>query len=76
MILTLESTSETVWLDGVECRVWQGASSGGVPVTAFIARVAVPIDRDAAEFAAELRETRTPRAAGRTGQRWPKRMVT
>ena len=60
MILTLESTREIVTWNGIPCRVWQGSSAGGVPVTAFIARIAVPGDRDTSELDAELLETEAP----------------
>lgn len=73
MIIHLESTSEIVTLDGAICRVWQGATEGGVPVTAFIARVAVPVAENSGQFERELLETRPPAPSRR---RWPKRMVT
>lgn len=72
--MTLESTAEIVELDGIPCRVWQGATGRGVPVTAFIPRVAVQRDRDGSEFEAELIETAEPRAVDPSGP-WPARMV-
>jgi hypothetical protein len=71
MKITLESTSQIVQLDGVECRVWEGKTASGVPLTAFIARVAVEVGHDASEFQRELAEQAQPRPT----EYWPLRMV-
>lgn len=60
MRITLESTGQLVPIDGVACRVWEGTAAGGVAVTAFMARVSVPIEADASEFERELIEARAP----------------
>jgi hypothetical protein len=72
MKIKLESTSQIVELDGIECRVWEGTTEGGVPLTAFIPRVAVHRDHDQSQFERELTEQREPRASGPV---WPARMV-
>lgn len=71
MKLTLHSTSAIVRLNGIECRIWEGTTGNGVPVTAFIPRVAVSDTHDPSEFERELRETRQPEPT----TLWPARMV-
>lgn len=71
MKIELESTAQIVECNGVECRVWQGKTAAGVPLTAFIARVAVDRAHDATQFERELRETPHPKPAGI----WPTRMI-
>lgn len=71
MKITLESTSQIVRLDGIECRVWEGTTASGIAVTAFIPRIAVLRDADASEFERELVEQRQPSP----GDEWPLRMV-
>lgn len=47
----------------IECRVWEGVTSAGVPFHAFIVRVAVKEGRpsaDYAEFERELKEQKKP----------------
>lgn len=62
MRIMLESTSEIVEVEGVECRIWEGATERGTPVTAFIRRLGVRHDRDTSEFERELRGLPTPAA--------------
>lgn len=71
MRIELHSTKQVVELNGVLCRVWEGKTAAGVPLTAFIARVAVERSDDSSEFERELQETTQPRPAGF----WPTRMV-
>lgn len=71
MKLQLQSTSQIVTINGVECRVWEGTTVRGVAVTAFVARVAVDVKADAREFERELRETAQPRPT----TQWPARLV-
>jgi hypothetical protein len=59
--ITVESTSKIVEFNGIQCRVWEGRTERGVPMVAFIARVAVERDQDAGQFEAELRETPQPK---------------
>jgi hypothetical protein len=60
MKVILENTTKFVFVGGVECRVWEGATEKGVPLVAFIPRIAVREQDDATEFAAEFKETRAP----------------
>lgn len=71
MKITLESTTRTVRLrlDGtpheVPARIWQGATESGIPVFAFITRIAPeipPEDDRNAEFVRDLEEQAAPRA--------------
>jgi hypothetical protein len=71
MKIELESTGQVVEVNGVLCRVWEGKTAAGVPLTAFIARVAVERAEDSRQFERELVETRQPLPAGF----WPHRMV-
>jgi hypothetical protein len=52
-----------VFVDGVQCRIWEGTSEAGTPCMAFIPRVAVSGDHPPekhAEFKRELLEQRPP----------------
>lgn len=64
MKVALESTTKTVELliDGarVPARVWEGVTDKGVRCHAFIVRIAVHKDDDAAEFERDLRECAAP----------------
>lgn len=68
MKLTIESTSQLLTIDGVPARVWEGQTENGIPVTAFITRVAVAVGCDATEFERELAEARAP------SHIWPDRL--
>lgn len=72
MKITLESTSQIVQFNGIEARVWVGKTEAGVPLTAFITRVAVEQGQDASEFDRELAAQKEPRVVGPI---WPARMV-
>lgn len=83
MKVTLESTAKIVTLvvDGhdVPARVWQGESADGIPVQAFITRIApeIPksdprIDELTAEFERDLRRMADPRP---TTEAIPLRMI-
>ena len=70
MQLSLESTTKIVMLKingaDVPARVWCGITSGGIPVHAFITRVAVVNGLDAlayAEFERDLEEHAAPTPA-------------
>lgn len=71
MKIELHSTGQIVELNGVLCRVWEGTTAAGVPVSAFIARVAIDRAHDARQFERELVETPQPRPT----EAWPTRMV-
>jgi hypothetical protein len=67
MKVTLESTSKVVELNGTPARIWEGTTERGVPVFAFITRIAPAIENPppdvCAEFEADLMATRAPSAA-------------
>lgn len=78
MIVTLTSTTKVVTIDtrdgaSVPARVWEGVTAGGIPVIAFITRIAVEHDQDATEFEADLREHPPP--ANPDVAAWPARML-
>lgn len=60
MKLTIESTSQTVELNGVPARIWEGHTESGIPVHCFITRVGVHKDQDCSEFERELTEHKPP----------------
>lgn len=62
MKITIESTSKAVFLNGMECRIWEGHTESGIPVHCYIPRVAVHKDEDTSQFERELKETRAPSA--------------
>ncbi len=66
MQVQLESTTKIVELiingKKVPARVWEGHTAGGVPCHAFITRIAVARDQDAAEFERDLQEHAQPTA--------------
>ncbi len=66
MKLILEPTSKVVEINGVPTRIWEGNTEGGVPVEAFITRVAVPTNQPEAvreQFRQALTQVRPPSAA-------------
>ncbi len=71
MKITIESTTEIVTLNGVQCRVWEGQTEAGVKVQALIPRIAAHKEQDLSQFDRELQEMRAP-----TGERaFPLRMI-
>lgn len=61
MEMTIKSTSKIIEVNGVPARVWEGVSSRGTPVHAYITRVAVQKDdHDHSEFQRELQECVEP----------------
>ena len=63
MKATLESTTKIVDLNGVAARIWEGETESGIPIHAFITRVAVKEGRDPADyeqFERELQECAAP----------------
>jgi hypothetical protein len=60
MIITIESTTKVVKLNGIYCRVWEGQTVSGVKVHCFIPRIAAKDDQDLSQFEAELQEQRVP----------------
>ena len=76
MIVHLHNTTKTVDLDTgngiVPARVWEGHTEGGIPVIAFITRIAAERDADLSEFERDLAEQAVPSPAV---QAWPLGMV-
>ena len=64
MKITIESTTKIVQLDGVPCRVWEGQGANGIPVIAFIPRIATPDLQRARDFAVDLQDCRAPLPVG------------
>jgi hypothetical protein len=62
MKITLESTTKVVFLDGVQCRIWEGETERGIKVHCYIPRIAARPDQDLGQFEEELREIRKPSA--------------
>lgn len=62
MQVTLTPTTKIVKINGVPCRIWEGHTSGGIKMHAFITRVAVNKDDDVEEFQRELQEVSPPSA--------------
>jgi hypothetical protein len=60
MELLIESTDHVTTIDGVECRVWEGVTAGGLACYVFVRLVAVVFPRDQAALEAELRVTLQP----------------
>lgn len=54
MIITIESTTKVVKLNGIDCRVWEGQTVSGVKVHCFIPRIAAKDDQDLSQFESEL----------------------
>ena len=62
MEIHLENTAKIVSLNGVPARVWEGHTESGIPVHAYITRIAVAKEEDTAQFERELSATRAPSA--------------
>lgn len=76
MKVELHNTTKIVQLatatGTVPARVWEGHTEAGVPVVAFITRIAVQRDSDLAEFERDLEE-QTPPSPDVAA--WPARML-
>jgi hypothetical protein len=65
MKITIESTTKIVSFNGIDCRIWEGATESGIPVHVYIPRVSVHESRppeDFAQFERELKECAKPSA--------------
>ncbi len=60
MKIAIESTDKVVTLNGIECRIWEGFTESGIPMHAYIPRVAVQEGLDCSQFEVELQEKRKP----------------
>lgn len=72
MTITISSTSRIVQASGIDCRVWEGTTDGGVKVVVLIPRIAAPAGEDLSQFERELVEHRAPSAIA---QALPLRMI-
>lgn len=60
MQLIIESTTKIVTFNGLQCRIWEGTTAGGIKVHAYIPRVGVDKNQDCSQFEAELEEQKPP----------------
>lgn len=60
MKVTLQSTTKIVQLNGVPARIWEGTTESGIPVHAYVTRIAVHEDQDQMEFERELQAHEQP----------------
>lgn len=60
MKIIIESTAKIVELNGVPARIWEGTTESGIPVHAFITRIAAPVTADLEQFERELQACRAP----------------
>src|SRR5205814_944901 len=72
MKLTLANTDRIVHVNGVPARIWEGTTESGIPVIAFVTRLAVKAESTPPEFERELAETRVPSPEAMT---FPARMI-
>lgn len=72
MKITIESTTEIVSVNGIDCRVWEGETASGIRVQALIPRIAALKTQNLAQFEMELQEQKPPAAAERA---FPLRML-
>lgn len=61
MKVTLESTTKIVQVNGVYARIWEGETDTGIPVHAFVTRIAAPEKENQEQFKRELVECCEPR---------------
>lgn len=71
MNINLKQTSKIVEINGVPARVWEGSTSKGIPLTAFITRIAVDKAEDHEDFESELKETNCPEPVNS----WPAQLI-
>jgi hypothetical protein len=63
MQITIKNTSKIVQLNGIPARVWEGKTSSGIKVTAFISRITISKDESAEvinQFETELKQQSAP----------------
>jgi hypothetical protein len=63
MRITLESTTKVVEVNGVPARIWEGATETGIPIHAYITRVAVEEEQNQEAFERQLQAHRAPSPA-------------
>jgi hypothetical protein len=57
MTINITPTATIVCVNGAECRIWTGTTDRGVPVTLYVTRLQVDIDRDQSEFLGDKETT-------------------
>lgn len=62
MDIQLHNTTKTVTINGVPARIWEGHTASGIPVHAYITRIAVQKEENLEEFEAELNAVSAPSA--------------
>lgn len=62
MKIIIESTTKTVYLNGVPARIWEGFTDTGIPVHCFITRIACKANEDQSQFERELVSKNAPSA--------------
>lgn len=60
MEIQLRQTTKIVFINDVPARIWEGQTSSGIPIHAFITRIAVENSGDHSEFEAELADVSAP----------------
>jgi hypothetical protein len=60
MIVILNATTKTVRLNGAPCRIWEGYTSSGIKMHAFINRCVLDNDDDLEQFEFELKHSSEP----------------
>ena len=62
-IRRLDSTTKVVEVNGVPARIWEGETDSGIPIHAYITRIAVEENEDQQQFERELEPHRAPSPA-------------
>lgn len=60
MKITIESTQQTMTVNGVKCRIWEGKTESGIKINCIIPRIAVCADADQTEFDKEFVHEKAP----------------
>lgn len=60
MEIQLRQTTKIVFLNDVPARIWEGQTASGIPIHAFITRIAVKNSENHSEFESELAEVSAP----------------
>jgi len=70
MEITIHPTTKIVYLtescSAIPARIWEGKTSTGLNVYAFITRIATDADTDQTDFLAALKEQEVPSPAARS----------
>jgi len=60
MKMTIESTDQLTFLDGMKVRVWKGVTERGIACVVFVRQLAVAEGKDASQFDEELKRQLPP----------------